>query len=175
MQVVVVKKTTICCNSFFFCVFVTSQETGFWFIFHHVPTGPSEGLYSPGHSEHTPMGQFINNRAHSNYRVSVRVTVLSGETGTIPLHTISTQQGHADQHTSNSRKVVDSMLWVYQDDWYRAFTLHIQTRHHSSSYDKQVVGALPPPNAWPQSTTGRINIKHYHWRWHWLVFVFYWE
>lgn len=53
------------------CVCVIPQETGFWFIFHHVPTGPSEGLYSPGRTEHTPMGQFINNRAHSNYRVSL--------------------------------------------------------------------------------------------------------
>lgn len=52
---------------------VISQETGFWFIFHHVPTGPSEGLYSPGYTEHTPMGQFTNNRAHSNYRVSLRM------------------------------------------------------------------------------------------------------
>lgn len=55
------------------CVCVALQETGFWFIFHHVPTGPSEGMYSPGKSEHTPMGLFINNRAHSNYRVSVCV------------------------------------------------------------------------------------------------------
>lgn len=54
------------------CLCVIPQETGFWFIFHHVPTGPSEGLYSPGHTEHTPMGQFTNNRAHSNYRVSLR-------------------------------------------------------------------------------------------------------
>lgn len=47
------------------------QETGFWFIFHHVPTGPSVGMYSPGYSEHIPLGKFLNNRAHSNYRVSV--------------------------------------------------------------------------------------------------------
>lgn len=53
------------------CVCVRPQETGFWFIFHHVPTGPSEGMYSPGKTEHTPMGKFINNRAHSNYRVRV--------------------------------------------------------------------------------------------------------
>lgn len=46
------------------------QETGFWFIFHHVPTGPSVGTYSPGYSEHIPLGRFHNNRAHSNYRVS---------------------------------------------------------------------------------------------------------
>ncbi|KAM8893644.1 uncharacterized protein cemip [Spinachia spinachia] len=47
------------------------QETGFWFVFHHVPTGPSEGLYSPGQTEHTPMGKFTNNRAHSNYRAGM--------------------------------------------------------------------------------------------------------
>lgn len=57
----------------FIILFIVRQETGFWFIFHHVPTGPSEGLYSPGHTEHTPMGHFTNNRAHSNYRVSFRV------------------------------------------------------------------------------------------------------
>lgn len=57
----------------FIILFIVLQETGFWFIFHHVPTGPSEGLYSPGHTEHTPMGHFTNNRAHSNYRVSFRV------------------------------------------------------------------------------------------------------
>lgn len=55
------------------CLCVIHQETGFWFIFHHVPTGPSEGLYSPGHTEHIPMGQFTNNRAHSNYRVSLKM------------------------------------------------------------------------------------------------------
>lgn len=54
-------------------MYVIHQETGFWFIFHHVPTGPSEGLYSPGHTEHVPMGLFTNNRAHSNYRVSVKM------------------------------------------------------------------------------------------------------
>ncbi|XP_045929973.1 cell migration-inducing and hyaluronan-binding protein [Micropterus dolomieu] len=55
-------------NNLINCAAAGSEETGFWFIFHHVPTGPSEGLYSPGHTEHTPMGQFTNNRAHSNYR-----------------------------------------------------------------------------------------------------------
>lgn len=50
---------------------VPQQETGFWFIFHHVPTGPSVGMYSPGYSEHIPLGKFHNNRAHSNYRVSL--------------------------------------------------------------------------------------------------------
>lgn len=51
-----------------------SQETGFWFVLHHVPTGPSAGMYSPGYSEHMPMGRFSNNRAHSNYRVSLHAT-----------------------------------------------------------------------------------------------------
>ncbi|XP_031733388.1 cell migration-inducing and hyaluronan-binding protein-like [Anarrhichthys ocellatus] len=59
-------------NNLINCAAAGSEETGFWFIFHHVPTGPSEGLYSPGHTEHAPMGQFTNNRAHSNYRVSLR-------------------------------------------------------------------------------------------------------
>lgn len=56
-----------------------SQETGFWFVLHHVPTGPSAGMYSPGYSEHMPMGKFYNNRAHSNYRVSLHAM------GTLPL------------------------------------------------------------------------------------------
>uniref|UniRef100_A0A8D3C7J5 Cell migration inducing hyaluronidase 1 n=1 Tax=Scophthalmus maximus TaxID=52904 RepID=A0A8D3C7J5_SCOMX len=58
-------------NNLINCAAAGSEETGFWFIFHHVPTGPSEGLYSPGRTEHTPMGQFINNRAHSNYRAGM--------------------------------------------------------------------------------------------------------
>ncbi|KAG8001668.1 Cell migration-inducing and hyaluronan-binding protein, partial [Nibea albiflora] len=58
-------------NNLINCAAAGSEETGFWFIFHHVPTGPSEGLYSPGYTEHTPMGQFINNRAHSNYRAGM--------------------------------------------------------------------------------------------------------
>uniref|UniRef100_A0A672K669 Cell migration inducing hyaluronidase 1 n=1 Tax=Sinocyclocheilus grahami TaxID=75366 RepID=A0A672K669_SINGR len=58
-------------NNLINCAAAGSEETGFWFIFHHVPTGPSEGMYSPGKSEHTPMGQFINNRAHSNYRAGM--------------------------------------------------------------------------------------------------------
>uniref|UniRef100_A0A8D0DC68 Cell migration inducing hyaluronidase 1 n=1 Tax=Sander lucioperca TaxID=283035 RepID=A0A8D0DC68_SANLU len=58
-------------NNLINCAAAGSEETGFWFIFHHVPTGPSEGLYSPGHTEHTPMGQFTNNRAHSNYRAGM--------------------------------------------------------------------------------------------------------
>ncbi|XP_035984708.1 cell migration-inducing and hyaluronan-binding protein isoform X2 [Fundulus heteroclitus] len=60
-------------NNLINCVAAGSEETGFWFVFHHVPTGPSEGLYSPGHTEHTPMGQFTNNRAHSNYRITSRL------------------------------------------------------------------------------------------------------
>ncbi|XP_041649149.1 cell migration-inducing and hyaluronan-binding protein [Cheilinus undulatus] len=58
-------------NNLINCAAAGSEETGFWFIFHHVPTGPSEGLYPPGQTEHTPMGQFINNRAHSNYRAGM--------------------------------------------------------------------------------------------------------
>ncbi|KAI5609781.1 cell migration-inducing and hyaluronan-binding protein, partial [Silurus asotus] len=58
-------------NNLIDCAAAGSEETGFWFIFHHVPTGPSEGMYSPGKTEHTPMGQFINNRAHSNYRAGM--------------------------------------------------------------------------------------------------------
>lgn len=56
------------------CPFCICQETGFWFVLHHVPTGPSAGMYSPGYSEHMPMGRFSNNRAHSNYRVSLHAT-----------------------------------------------------------------------------------------------------
>uniref|UniRef100_A0AAQ4Q2B2 hyaluronoglucosaminidase n=1 Tax=Gasterosteus aculeatus aculeatus TaxID=481459 RepID=A0AAQ4Q2B2_GASAC len=58
-------------NNLINCAAAGSEETGFWFIFHHVPTGPSEGLYSPGQTEHTPMGKFTNNRAHSNYRAGM--------------------------------------------------------------------------------------------------------
>ncbi|KAM7423487.1 hypothetical protein PAMA_000033 [Pampus argenteus] len=58
-------------NNLINCAAAGSEETGFWFIFHHVPTGPSEGLYSPGHTEHIPMGHFTNNRAHSNYRAGI--------------------------------------------------------------------------------------------------------
>ncbi|XP_069480269.1 cell migration-inducing and hyaluronan-binding protein [Ambystoma mexicanum] len=58
-------------NSLVNCAAAGSEETGFWFIFHHVPTGPSEELYSPGHSEHIPLGRFQNNRAHSNYRAGM--------------------------------------------------------------------------------------------------------
>uniref|UniRef100_A0A3Q2D5T4 Cell migration inducing hyaluronidase 1 n=1 Tax=Cyprinodon variegatus TaxID=28743 RepID=A0A3Q2D5T4_CYPVA len=58
-------------NNLISCAAAGSEEAGFWFIFHHVPTGPSRGLYSPGHTEHTPMGQFTDNRAHSNYRAGM--------------------------------------------------------------------------------------------------------
>ncbi|KAM8887797.1 cell migration-inducing and hyaluronan-binding protein [Synchiropus picturatus] len=58
-------------NNLINCAAAGSEETGFWFIFHHVPTGPSEGVYSPGKTEHTPMGLFTNNRAHSNYRAGI--------------------------------------------------------------------------------------------------------
>ncbi|XP_059808562.1 cell migration-inducing and hyaluronan-binding protein [Hypanus sabinus] len=58
-------------NNLVNCSAAGSEETGFWFIFHHVPTGPSEGMYSPGYSEHMPLGKFINNRAHSNHRAGM--------------------------------------------------------------------------------------------------------
>ncbi|XP_063494702.1 cell migration-inducing and hyaluronan-binding protein isoform X4 [Symphalangus syndactylus] len=58
-------------NNLINCAAAGSEETGFWFIFHHVPTGPSEGMYSPGYSEHIPLGKFYNNRAHSNYRAGM--------------------------------------------------------------------------------------------------------
>ncbi|XP_060035573.1 cell migration-inducing and hyaluronan-binding protein isoform X3 [Erinaceus europaeus] len=58
-------------NNLINCAAAGSEETGFWFIFHHVPTGPSAGAYSPGYSEHSPLGKFQNNRAHSNYRAGM--------------------------------------------------------------------------------------------------------
>uniref|UniRef100_A0A8D0NG90 hyaluronoglucosaminidase n=1 Tax=Sus scrofa TaxID=9823 RepID=A0A8D0NG90_PIG len=58
-------------NNLINCAAAGSEETGFWFIFHHVPTGPSAGKYSPGYSEHVPLGKFHNNRAHSNYRAGM--------------------------------------------------------------------------------------------------------
>ncbi|XP_075860811.1 cell migration-inducing and hyaluronan-binding protein [Microcebus murinus] len=72
-------------NNLINCSAAGSEETGFWFIFHHVPTGPSAGMYSPGHSEHIPLGKFHNNRAHSNYRAGmiidngVKTTVASAK------------------------------------------------------------------------------------------------
>ncbi|KAG8516428.1 Cell migration-inducing and hyaluronan-binding protein [Galemys pyrenaicus] len=58
-------------NNLIDCAAAGSEETGFWFIFHHVPTGPSVGMYPPGYSEHIPLGKFQNNRAHSNYRAGM--------------------------------------------------------------------------------------------------------
>ncbi|XP_032556470.1 cell migration-inducing and hyaluronan-binding protein isoform X1 [Chiroxiphia lanceolata] len=58
-------------NNLINCAAAGSEETGFWFVLHHVPTGPSAGMYSPGYSEHVPMGKFSNNRAHSNYRAGM--------------------------------------------------------------------------------------------------------
>ncbi|XP_037367292.1 cell migration-inducing and hyaluronan-binding protein [Talpa occidentalis] len=58
-------------NNLVNCAAAGSEETGFWFIFHHVPTGPSVGMYPPGYSEHIPLGKFQNNRAHSNYRAGM--------------------------------------------------------------------------------------------------------
>ncbi|XP_027427033.1 cell migration-inducing and hyaluronan-binding protein isoform X3 [Zalophus californianus] len=58
-------------NNLINCAAAGSEETGFWFIFHHVPTGPSVGMYSPGYSEHIPLGKFHHNRAHSNYRAGM--------------------------------------------------------------------------------------------------------
>ncbi|XP_063781884.1 cell migration-inducing and hyaluronan-binding protein [Pseudophryne corroboree] len=60
-------------NNLINCSAAGSEETGFWFIFHHVPTGPSEGLYAPGRTELTPLGKFLNNRAHSNYRAGMMI------------------------------------------------------------------------------------------------------
>uniref|UniRef100_A0A8D0H416 hyaluronoglucosaminidase n=1 Tax=Sphenodon punctatus TaxID=8508 RepID=A0A8D0H416_SPHPU len=58
-------------NNLINCAAAGSEEAGFWFVLHHVPTGPSKGMYPPGYSEHVPMGKFYNNRAHSNYRAGM--------------------------------------------------------------------------------------------------------
>ncbi|XP_044294790.1 cell migration-inducing and hyaluronan-binding protein isoform X2 [Varanus komodoensis] len=58
-------------NNLINCAAAGSEETGFWFVLHHVPTGLSAGMYPPGYSEHIPMGTFYNNRAHSNYRAGM--------------------------------------------------------------------------------------------------------
>ncbi|ETE66717.1 hypothetical protein L345_07499, partial [Ophiophagus hannah] len=58
-------------NNLINCAAAGSEETGFWFVLHHVPTGLSVGMYPPGYSEHIPMGSFYNNRAHSNYRAGM--------------------------------------------------------------------------------------------------------
>uniref|UniRef100_A0A7M4FDZ0 Cell migration inducing hyaluronidase 1 n=1 Tax=Crocodylus porosus TaxID=8502 RepID=A0A7M4FDZ0_CROPO len=60
-------------NNLINCAAAGSEETGFWFVLHHVPTGPSAGMYSPGYSEHVPMGKFYNNRAHSNNRAGMMI------------------------------------------------------------------------------------------------------
>ncbi|XP_078710984.1 cell migration-inducing and hyaluronan-binding protein-like [Lampetra fluviatilis] len=58
-------------NNIINCSAAGSEEGGFWFVFHHVPTGPSEGKYAPGYTEHKPFGIFADNRAHSNYRAGM--------------------------------------------------------------------------------------------------------
>uniref|UniRef100_A0A8D0BB02 hyaluronoglucosaminidase n=1 Tax=Salvator merianae TaxID=96440 RepID=A0A8D0BB02_SALMN len=72
-------------NNLINCAAAGSEETGFWFVLHHTPTGLSAGMYPPGYSEHLPMGTFYNNRAHSNYRAGmiidngVKTTVASAK------------------------------------------------------------------------------------------------
>ncbi|XP_040270078.1 cell migration-inducing and hyaluronan-binding protein [Bufo bufo] len=62
-----------------------AQDVGIWYIFHRVPSGLSEGLYPEGHSEFTPLGIFLNNRVHSNFKAGlfigkgVKTTVASAE------------------------------------------------------------------------------------------------
>ncbi|XP_066448876.1 inactive cell surface hyaluronidase CEMIP2-like isoform X2 [Eleutherodactylus coqui] len=62
-----------------------AQDVGIWFIFHRIPSGLSEGLYPEGHSEFTPLGIFLNNRVHSNFKAGlfigkgVKTTVASAE------------------------------------------------------------------------------------------------
>ncbi|XP_024117563.1 cell migration-inducing and hyaluronan-binding protein isoform X2 [Oryzias melastigma] len=97
-------------NNLIDCAAAGSQEAGFWFIFHHVPTGPSEGLYPPGQSEHTPMGEFINNRAHSNYRAGlildhgVKTTPASSSDKRPPLSLTGARYGpHQDSDPSKPR------------------------------------------------------------------------
>ncbi|XP_068131329.1 cell migration-inducing and hyaluronan-binding protein [Hyperolius riggenbachi] len=80
-------------NNLIDCSAAGSEETGFWFVFHHVPTGPSEGFYAPGHSERTPMGKFHNNRAHSNYRAGMIIdngvkTTIANEKDKRPIFTL---------------------------------------------------------------------------------------
>ncbi|XP_053933087.1 cell surface hyaluronidase-like isoform X4 [Cuculus canorus] len=48
-----------------------AQDVGIWYIFHRVPTGQSEGEYPEGQAEHTPLGVFYNNRAHSNFKAGL--------------------------------------------------------------------------------------------------------
>ncbi|XP_073424765.1 cell surface hyaluronidase CEMIP2-like isoform X1 [Dendrobates tinctorius] len=62
-----------------------AQDVGIWFIFHRVPSGLSEGVYPEGHAEFTPLGIFLNNRVHSNFKAGlfigkgVKTTVASAE------------------------------------------------------------------------------------------------
>ena len=96
------------------------QETGFWFIFHHVPTGPSVGTYSPGYSEHIPLGRFHNNRAHSNYRVSPsRPRAPSPPTGPPPpAHTSPGPDGHrapAGHQPGTSQAPAAFLEWVWKE------------------------------------------------------------
>ncbi|KAG8575321.1 hypothetical protein GDO81_009514 [Engystomops pustulosus] len=62
-----------------------AQDVGIWFIFHRVPSGLSEGQYPEGHSEFTPLGIFLNNRVHSNFKAGlfigkgVKTSVASAE------------------------------------------------------------------------------------------------
>uniref|UniRef100_A0A8D0BWU0 hyaluronoglucosaminidase n=1 Tax=Salvator merianae TaxID=96440 RepID=A0A8D0BWU0_SALMN len=48
-----------------------AQDVGIWYIFHHVPTGQSEGQYPAGQAELTPLGTFHNNRVHSNFKAGL--------------------------------------------------------------------------------------------------------
>ncbi|XP_072373475.1 cell surface hyaluronidase isoform X1 [Scyliorhinus torazame] len=48
-----------------------SQDTGIWYLFHKVPTGDSQGLFSETKAELTPLGTFYNNRVHSNFKAGL--------------------------------------------------------------------------------------------------------
>ncbi|XP_067886689.1 cell surface hyaluronidase isoform X1 [Heterodontus francisci] len=48
-----------------------SQDTGIWYLFHKVPTGDSQGLFSETKAELTPLGIFYNNRVHSNFKAGL--------------------------------------------------------------------------------------------------------
>ncbi|XP_023932993.1 cell surface hyaluronidase [Lingula anatina] len=45
-----------------------SEGVCYWFIFPEEPTGPSVGTLPPGHSPHSPVKKFYNNRAHSSVK-----------------------------------------------------------------------------------------------------------
>ncbi|NWR69133.1 TMEM2 hyaluronidase, partial [Centropus unirufus] len=55
-----------------------AQDVGVWYIFHRVPTGQSEGQYPEGQAEHTPLGVFYNNRAHSNFKACAGLFIGKG-------------------------------------------------------------------------------------------------